>query len=86
MTTEQIEKFISPEHISKKPVRISFKTRNNVVGLFLDVADFNDLKAKNFWRVVLESNIEDWKKSQNMSLARIFNGAEFTRLAPFNEK
>ena len=43
--------------------------------------DYNDLKAKNFWRIVPENNIEGWKKSKDMNLARIFNGQEFTRLA-----
>jgi hypothetical protein len=37
--------------------------------------------VKNFWRVVPEKNIEEWKKSRNMNLARIFNGQEFTKLA-----
>jgi hypothetical protein len=86
MTNEQIEKFLTPDFIAKKPVRISFKSRNTMVGLFVDVADYNDLKAKNFWRVILESNIESWQKTKSMNLARIFNGMEITKLSPYNEK
>ncbi|CAN5428855.1 hypothetical protein BH10BAC3_BH10BAC3_31630 [soil metagenome] len=81
MTNEQIEKFLTPEHVGKSAVRISFKTRNTITGLFIQMPDYNDLKAKNFWRIVPENNIEGWKKSKDMNLARIFNGQEFTRLA-----
>ena len=80
MTNEQIEKFLTPEHVIKNAVKISFKTRNTITGLFIQMADFNDLKAKNFWRIVPENNIESWRKSKDMNLARIFNGAEITRL------
>ena len=81
MTNEQIEKFLLPEHVGKTHVRISFKTRNTITGLFIQMPDFNDLKVKNFWRIVPESNIENWRKTKDMNLARIFNGQEFTRLA-----
>ena len=80
MTNEQIEKFLLPDHVAKTHVRISFKTRNTITGLFIQMPDFNELKAKNYWRIVPESNIEGWKKTKDMNLARIFNGQEFTRL------
>ncbi len=81
MTNEQIEKFLLPKYLSGDVIRINFKTRNAVLGVFIDGADFNDLKSKNFWRIVTGPNIENWKKSKDMNLARIFNGAEITRLA-----
>ena len=81
MTNEQIEKFLSNEQSLKQAVRISFKSRNSIKGLFIQLADFNELKAKNFWRIVPENNIPGWKKSKNMNLVRIFNGQEFTKLA-----
>lgn len=81
MTNEQIEKFLLPDHLAKNPVRISFKTRNTITGLFIQMPDFNELKVKNFWRIVPEGNIEGWRKTKDMNLARIFNGQEFTRLA-----
>ncbi len=86
MTNEQIEKFLLPEHVGKTAVKISFKTRNTITGLFIQMPDFNELKAKNFWRIVPENNIEGWKKSKDMNLARIFNGQEFTRLTAEKEK
>ena len=43
--------------------------------------DYDELKSKNFWRIVTSSNIEVWKKTKDMNLARIFNGMEFTRLS-----
>lgn len=81
MTSEQIEKFLSSETKSKSLVRISFKTRNSILGIFIQTADFNDLKVKNFWRIVSEANVEKWEKSKDMNLCRMFNGAEFTKLA-----
>lgn len=80
MTSEQIEKFIEPKHLVKHPVKIVFKSRHPLTGIFIQTKDYNDLKAKNFWRIVTESKVEEWKKSGDNNLARIFNGAEFTRL------
>ena len=80
MTNEQIEKFLTAETLAKRPIRMSFKTRNTITALFLNGNDFNDLKQKNFWRVVTEANMESWKKSQDNNLTRIFNGAEITKL------
>ncbi len=79
MTNEQIENFLTPESFSKI-VTISFKTRNTLRGMFLNTGDFNDLKTKNFWRILPESRIEEWKKTKDSGLARIYNGTEFTRL------
>jgi hypothetical protein len=81
MTNEQIEKFFSSDAKFNSLIRISFKTRNAVVGIFIQTPDFNELKSKNFWRIVSEANYEQWKKSKDYNLVRMFNGAEFTKLA-----
>lgn len=80
MTNEQIEKFIGSEKVNQHSVKIHFKTRNPIVGIFISLQDYNELKSKNFWRIVTETNIDRWKKSQDANLARIFNGVEMTRL------
>ena len=79
MTSEQIENFLTPEAFSKIVV-ISFKTRNTMRGIFLNTGDFDHLKTKNFWRILPESRLEDWKKTKDNGLARIYNGSEFTKL------
>ncbi len=79
MTSQQIEDFLTPEMVSRV-INISFKVRNNVKGIFLTTGDFEDLKAKNLWRVLPEIRLEEWTKTRNMGLARIYNGAEFTKL------
>jgi hypothetical protein len=81
MTTEQIEKFFSLNNQAEVPVKISFKTRNNVTGIFIHTPDFDELKAKNFYRIVSEANFKQWKQTKDFSLCRMFNGAEFTKLA-----
>jgi hypothetical protein len=81
MTNEQIEKFIEPKHLSVHSVKIDFKTRNSLTGLFIQSGDYKELKAKNFWRIVTGQNIEIWKTSKDLNLARIFNGAEITKLS-----
>jgi len=81
MTNEQIEKFIEPKHISHSSVKIDFKTRNSIIGIFIQAADYKELKSKNFWRIVSEKNIKEWKGTNDNSLARIFNGSEFTKLS-----
>ena len=80
MTTEQIEKFFSSNARLNSLIRISFKTRDAVVGIFIQTPDFDELKSKNFWRIVSESNYEQWKQSKDYSLVRMFNGADFTKL------
>jgi hypothetical protein len=80
MTSDQIERFIEPKWLATDPVKIDFKTRNSLTGLFIQTSDYKELKAKNFWRIVTGQSIEIWKNSKDISLARIFNGAEFTKL------
>ena len=82
MTSEQISKFIEEKHLSKNPLKIEFKTRSSIIGLFIQTADYKELKVKNFWRIVAESKINDWKNSNDNNLAKIFNGAELTKLSP----
>lgn len=81
MTNDQIEKFIEPKHLAAHSVKIDFKTRNSLIGLFIETNDYKELKSKNFWRIVTGPNIDIWKTSKDQSLARIFNGAEMTRLS-----
>jgi hypothetical protein len=82
MTNDQIEKFLGT-HVEdlNKPVKIFFKTRNTLEGIFLKTPDYAELKSKNFWRIVTGVNVESFKKSKDMSLARMFNGSEFTKLS-----
>lgn len=81
MTNEQIEKHLQNLPETKKIFRIHFKTRNSMLGMFISTGDYEDLKSKNFWRIVTGNNIDNWKKSKDMNLARIFNGSEFTKLS-----
>jgi hypothetical protein len=80
MTNDQIEKFVASKKFPQESAKIHFKTRNAVIGVFIKTADYDDLKSKNFWRIVSGSNLESWRKTQDNNLARIFNGAEITRL------
>jgi hypothetical protein len=79
MTNEQIEKFFTKAKLNSL-IRVSFKTRDAIVGIFIQTPDYNELKSKNFWRIVSEANYEQWKQSNDYNLVRMFNGAEFTRL------
>lgn len=81
MAPEMIEKFIQPKIASNTTVNIHFKDRGTVTGIFIHARDYNDLKAKNFWRIVNEPNVQKWKETKDENLARIFNGASFTRLS-----
>jgi hypothetical protein len=82
MTIEQIERFLSVNKEDLKvPAKISFKTRGTVEGVFIKTPDFLELKKKNFWRIVSSKNLEDYRKSRDTNLSRIFNGAEFTKLS-----
>lgn len=82
MTTEQIDKFLGNGYVDRIPVKISFRTRKPIVGLFVSTEDFNELKSKNFWRIVWESHFEQYNESKDLKQARIFSGTDFTKLSP----
>ena len=86
MVTELITKFLVPVSLAKKQVKIEFKKRNTIVGIFVKSPDYEDLKAKNFWRIVSETHISEWKKTNDNKLSKIFSGSEFTRLTQAKEQ
>jgi len=81
MTNEAIIKFIETKNHAEKALNIHFKQRSTITGLFIQGNDYQELRSKNFWRIVTSTNFEQWRKTKDMSLARIFNGMEFTRLS-----
>lgn len=78
MNTELIERFI--EKRISQPVNIHFKGRPTVTGIFIAGRDFEEMKKKNFWRIVPSSRVEEWNKSKDNNLSRLFNGSEFSKL------
>jgi len=82
MTHEQIEAILQKKQSPGQVFEIRFKTRNPIKGLFIKTSDYQDLSRKNLWRIVSESKIDEYKKTSNESLARVFNGIEFTKLDP----
>jgi hypothetical protein len=81
MTNEQIDNFLKKNQYAQTAVKVSFKTRSAFTGIFLKTADFDELKSKNFWRIVNETNLEKYQSSKDTSLARIFSGMEITKLS-----
>ena len=82
MTIELISRFLEAEKISaNKSIKIDFKKRNTIFGLIVRANDFDDLKSKNFWRIVPLASIDDWNSSKNINLAKIYSGTEFTKLS-----
>jgi hypothetical protein len=87
MTNEAIAKFVENGHLVKTNVKIDFKQRSSLIGMFLKQNDYDELKSKNFWRIVTDpKNIEAWKKTKDMNLAKLFNGMEMTKLSEVKEK
>jgi hypothetical protein len=86
MNTEDIQRFLETKTTEQNNyVKIDFKKREAIYGLFIKDNDYNDLKSKNFWRIVTRKNFDEYKKSKNGNLARIFNGAEFSKLSLLND-
>jgi hypothetical protein len=84
MNSEEIQSFLSKQTPSTESyVRIDFKKRDPIYGLFIQDKDFNELKSKNFWRIVTRSHFDSFRKSKDTNLARIFNGAEFSKLTSY---
>lgn len=86
MNTDEIEKFLE-KNIPKDDgyVKIKFKQRDSIYGLFVKESDYAYLKAKNFWRIIPQSKLDAYKTSKDANLARIFNGAEFSKLSTYKE-
>ncbi len=81
MNIEEIEKFLDKQDL--KPgeyVKIDFKKRDAIHGLFVKGTDYAHLKSKNFWRIVTWTHMEEYLKTKNIGLAKIFSGSEFSRL------
>lgn len=82
MNTEEIQKFLQTKTTSGNSyVKIDFKKRDSIYGLFVIDNDYNDLSSKNFWRIVTRKHFDEYNKSKNINLARIFNGSEFSKLS-----
>ncbi len=86
MLPEQIAKFVETEQSSNNTVKIEFKKRNSIIGLFIKHTDYEELKSKNFWRLVTEANLDIYNKSKDINSARMFNGSEFTKLSVTKKK
>jgi hypothetical protein len=87
MRFDEIEKFMEKKApVGTPPIKISFKTRSPVTGIFIKTADYHELSRKNLWRIVSESQLKSYNQSQDQNLARIFNGVDFTRLEVVDNK
>ncbi len=74
MTVEQIENFLQKETVPQgKIIRFEMKKRNPVRGLIVKGRDYDELKGKNFWRIVTQTHLAEYTKSQNINLAKIFS-------------
>ena len=81
MNIEEIEKFLGKqENPGPEVIKIDFKKRDPIYGLFLKGNDYGELKSKNFWRIVSKTHLDEYQKSKNINLAKIFSGSEFSRL------
>lgn len=87
MNPEQIKKFIDSKiSLKSKYVKIEFNKREPIYGLFITDGDYKDLSAKNFWRIVTKKNFDAYDKSKDVNLARVFNGAEFSKLSLLSDE
>jgi hypothetical protein len=81
MTNDAIIKQIESGVNVDKLINIHFKQRNMITGLFIRTSDFENLKSKNLWRIVSKMNVDEWRRTKDINLCRIFNGTDFTRLS-----
>ena len=85
MLSEQIAKFVETEQANNPSVKVEFKKRNTIIGLFVKLNDYDELKSKIFgdWSPSLT-----WKTGINPKInnAKMFNGSEFTRLSLLKKK
>lgn len=84
MTQEMIEKFIETKNRSNAPVNIHFKERSTITGIFIKANDYEELKSKNFWRIINKNAVAQWEETRDVNLARLYNGLSFTKLSDNN--
>jgi hypothetical protein len=87
MNVADIQQFLDNKtSTGNEYVKIAFKKRDAVFGLFVrGHNDYNELKSKNFWRIVPRSQFNAYNASNDVKLAKIFHGSEFTRLTILKE-
>lgn len=86
MNIEDIQSFLDKKTTGKDNyVKITFRKRDAIYGLFIQDKDYSDLKSKNFWRIITRTHFDEYNKSRNMRLAKIFSGSEFSRLTIYKE-
>jgi hypothetical protein len=83
MNIEEIQKFLDKKTTDNNEyVKISFKKRDSIYGLFIkDNKDYSELKSKNFWRIVPQSQFSAYQQSKNVNLTKLFSGSEFSKLS-----
>ncbi|MFT4093989.1 MAG: short-chain dehydrogenase [Niabella sp.] len=81
MDAESIEKFLTANIKKADTINIHFKDRSTVTGIFINTRDYEELKAKNFWRIVSSKNLQLWERTKDVNLSRLFSGSGFTRLS-----
>ena len=87
MNIEEIEKFLHKDKsVAEQCIKINFKKRDSIYGIFIQTNDYNDLKSKNFWRIVTQTHLVEYSKTQNINLAKIFSGTEFAKLSLVSNK
>ena len=87
MSPEQIKEFLEAKVTTDdKYVKIEFTKREPIYGIFLKGADYKDLSGKNFWRIVTSKYFDNYNKSKDANLAKLFNGSEFSKLSLLSEE
>ncbi|HEX6913998.1 MAG TPA: short-chain dehydrogenase [Chitinophagaceae bacterium] len=87
MTPEAIAKFVETEKLAdNKLMKFDFKKRNSIAGILIQGKDYEDLKAKNFWRIVTHANLTAWKKTNSLEFAKIYSGTDFNKITVVDAK
>lgn len=87
MNSEEIKNFLESKVTARnKYVKIEFNKRDALYGIFITGNDYKDLSSKNFWRIVTSKYFNEYRMSNNNDLAKIFNGAEFSKLSLLSDE
>lgn len=81
MNIKSIENYVQQRIILGAAINIHFKGRLTVTGLFIRSGDYEELKSKNFWRIVHQSQLQKWRDTNDINLTRVFYGASFKSLS-----
>lgn len=76
MTADRIASLVEQWlYIPDKTFKVDLNTNEYVIATFIKAYDYEELKAKNVWRIIKSAELIKWRSTGNLELSELINGA-----------